>query len=405
MQEGKVPIISGKVSTINNKLLSIKDSDEETTTQLHDNIRYKEVKINELKGTTLERKISHKEIKAGNDICIYFKKEGNNQKIDVIKKFIVNKRKEPNIKIYPSLINDYIKNPEKIITEKSSHIRINFFLPEKKIDKKKYGEKIKKLIKALKSKKINFKVYPIPPCFYVNFEFFYYKKNGHPPAFKDENAIAYFESYNDEKSNKLTLKEYCKDCSFRAEKKCQGIFCFYDNDLLPVMEKIKYISKKIDNNKPIKVLDCGSGYNPSLLDFYQKKSSSFEKIYLLDPEKESLIASKEYIKNNDKFYFLNKEAEEMIFDKNYFDIILMRGSYHHIKDLDVVIRKINKFIKKDGVLLVSDTIYEETKSSHIRNHSLSEAKNTFEKFNFNITNSLSSKDGKIWFIKAITNKR
>ncbi len=341
------------------------------------------------------------------NVCLYFKNEKQERKVSTIKKFITykvngsnNEASEINrIEIYPDLIDSYISNPEKIIKE--GNFLLSFFLPLSTFNREMYGKKIEKLINILTSKGFTFKTERIPPCFYVEDKLIHSEYENYSPAFWDENFIVYLPNFTNEDSNdNCFLRDECKNCSFRENKKCKGIFYYYPGFVMG--EYIKgWINEKINKKGFINLLDCGCGFSPDFLDFYKKSISNLRKIYLLDPDKGSIKASERYIKNHDNFSFLNKSAEEMEFKQNYFDIITMNSSYHHIEDLNFVMKKIKKIIKDDGFFIVSDRKEEKDIGLHVRNHNLGEAINNFKNFGFNVVDSSSSKNKEIWIIKAL----
>jgi len=55
---------------------------------------------------------------------------------------------------------------------------------------------------------------------------------------------------------------------------------------------------------------------------------------------------------NDGIKFYNKKVEDIKFDENFFDVITLNHVLEHLADPIMVLKKINKFLKPEGVLIV-----------------------------------------------------
>ena len=106
------------------------------------------------------------------------------------------------------------------------------------------------------------------------------------------------------------------------------------------------------------------------------------------------------------FNFYNNSIENFEYKENYFDSILMIGSYNHIKDINIILTKIKNLLKKDGLLfiiennpyiLLTNTILTPT-YEHYRNHSINEAITTLQNNNFIIQEK--HHNNSFWFIQA-----
>jgi len=52
-------------------------------------------------------------------------------------------------------------------------------------------------------------------------------------------------------------------------------------------------------------------------------------------------------------HFYNLKAEEMSFPYNFFDIITLIETFHHLSNQNLVLEKIHKILKSDGILLIA----------------------------------------------------
>jgi len=95
--------------------------------------------------------------------------------------------------------------------------------------------------------------------------------------------------------------------------------------------------------KSAKILEigCGSGY---ILDYLKKKR--YQNV-------EGVDASKTWL----KFYTNIKKGTKIPNKKGAYDIILLLDVIEHVKEEKVLLRKIYRILKKDGVLLISAPAY------------------------------------------------
>jgi len=99
----------------------------------------------------------------------------------------------------------------------------------------------------------------------------------------------------------------------------------------------------------IKILDIGCATGNFLFKI-QKINSKIE-LYGVDFSPKMIGLAKNKFKNI-KFY--NLRAEEIDFPSNYFDIITIIETFHHLQDQDLVLEKIHKILKPEGILLICE---------------------------------------------------
>lgn len=103
-------------------------------------------------------------------------------------------------------------------------------------------------------------------------------------------------------------------------------------------KRYKLIYKFIKN--PKKVLDIGCS-NGVFLDLYQNSET-----WGVEPS-ESGYKIKDLRHKITHEYF-----EEADLPKNYFDLVIMNHTLEHVKNADLVLNKIRKILKKDGILFI-----------------------------------------------------
>ena len=323
--------------------------------------------------------------------------------------------------IYSNMIDFYLKNPDSFPRKNYlGNQSISFWLFPDDL-KRKTGRKIKKIIDGLIKKNINIFIYPLPLCLYGS----YYPKSirkyiipettSLPPAFLNEYGIKHVHTKEDIKyirNNKEIFKK-CFSCHLKKQEKCRGIYTLFGSSVCE--EKLKHWL--IDKTKSLvggNLLDCGCGINPSLLDFYREISLKNNKIYFLDPSGESLASLKQRVHYFSGNIFLVKGmAEKMNFKNNFFDVILLISTYSHLRNLKMALGNIRKSLKKEGLLLISDSIdhirmkhNEEEEFSlwnnHFRNHTFNQTTSTIKKCGFKIIDVFTekTKQASYWIIKT-----
>jgi ubiquinone/menaquinone biosynthesis C-methylase UbiE len=99
----------------------------------------------------------------------------------------------------------------------------------------------------------------------------------------------------------------------------------------------------------IKILDIGCATG-NFLSKIQKINSEIE-LYGVDFSPKMIVLAKNKFKNI-KFY--NLRAEEIDFPSDYFDIITIIETFHHLQNQNLVLEKIHKILKPEGILLICE---------------------------------------------------
>lgn len=143
-------------------------------------------------------------------------------------------------------------------------------------------------------------------------------------------------------------------------------------------------------NKPkARVLECGCGTGELLL-YLKEKSFSATGIDVSEKMLESVPPS---VKEN----VSKASTQELPYGDGVFDVVICKGSLHHVKDPEKGLLEIKRVLKKDGILIISEPcrdnllwrkialVYTRLKSSFDdghRNFSTTELNAFFEKTGF-----------------------
>lgn len=288
---------------------------------------------------------------------------------------------------------------------------------------KKSAEKISKIIKDLSQRGIDFRFYPLPPCFSRRLysknvkKYLLFAKSPIAPAFLwgEGFKLKHLHSAHDLemlKQNFLTLDSKCSFCKLKSREKCRGIYESRIGSYEYSNTRNKWLEEKVSLLKGGRLLDVGCGKDPPFLPLYKKISLRGAKIYLLDPSQSILMTLREVIpKSFHNFIFIQNTAEEMDFGNNFFDIILLTASYSHLQNLKQALLNVRRVMKKNGLLIISDGSKPEYLmnldgkvgyNEHFRNHNLTQAASVLKKYNFKIMDSLQEiiLDHTLWVIKA-----
>jgi ubiquinone/menaquinone biosynthesis C-methylase UbiE len=109
------------------------------------------------------------------------------------------------------------------------------------------------------------------------------------------------------------------------------------------------ISRHIENNKSISMLECGAG-TASVSRFFNKKYNL--KNVILDNSIEALKIGEYFIKNDNlEITSILSEIKNMPFDDSSFDIVYLGGVMEYLEDLDLCILEIKRVLKPGGLLI------------------------------------------------------
>jgi ubiquinone/menaquinone biosynthesis C-methylase UbiE len=98
-----------------------------------------------------------------------------------------------------------------------------------------------------------------------------------------------------------------------------------------------------------RVLDLGCGFGENCKTYENMGASE---VVGLDISEKMLAIAKDKF-SSDRIKYIHSSLEDMNFDENSFDVILSSLTFHYVKDLNELIRRLSKYITKDGILLFS----------------------------------------------------
>ena len=93
-------------------------------------------------------------------------------------------------------------------------------------------------------------------------------------------------------------------------------------------------------------LGCGTGRWSKIL------STKVKSITLLDPSHKALNIAKKNLEGKSNVTFINKKFDDVILEDQSFDFIFSLGVLHHMDNISLQLKKINKILKKDGLTLI-----------------------------------------------------
>lgn len=184
---------------------------------------------------------------------------------------------------------------------------------------------------------------------------------------------------------KLKQDQKCKKC--KNKNKCSRIFLPYNKEVFK--EYLNYLKNELSNLKG-RVLDIGCGDI-----YFRDRFSDLVKDKVIDYLG---IDSKKVM--NKKLNVIQGEFENYKFKDNSFNNILFLGSYNHVFDISLALDKIKKYLKKGGLLIISDnepyvilkakkeSSIEKKEFEHYRNASLKEVKKKLIALNFDVVKEI-----------------
>ncbi len=133
--------------------------------------------------------------------------------------------------------------------------------------------------------------------------------------------------------NIISYKKYHRDTDYiKNEDLFRNIF----------LKRFDLIRPHFAKTSRCKVLDIGCS-NGVFLDIYKEHGWQ---TFGVEPSASGLVAEKKGHKIT-KAYF-----EKSHFSENYFDLVIMNHTLEHVKDADLVLKKIYQILKKDGILYI-----------------------------------------------------
>ncbi|WP_077623872.1 class I SAM-dependent methyltransferase [Sediminibacillus massiliensis] len=139
-------------------------------------------------------------------------------------------------------------------------------------------------------------------------------------------------------------------------------FTYTGRDVDPFWENM-LLNNAMIKNKTILDLGCGGG-------IYTKALSQMgaKKVVGLDFSKEMLQTARRYCKDEHNTEFIFGDALATGLDSEQFDLILNRAVIHHMKDLSLLFKEMNRLLTPNGMAVVQDRTLEDCLLPGDKNH-------------------------------------
>lgn len=117
------------------------------------------------------------------------------------------------------------------------------------------------------------------------------------------------------------------------------------------MRKLGAFFNKLEN---IKILDVGTG-NGNFIKIIQSITDNYDEIVGIDNLDIAISTSRKNF-TDERIRFSLMDALSMEFEDNYFDVVCLSNSLHHLESVSVMIKEMERVLKPGGFLLVNEMI-------------------------------------------------
>ena len=115
------------------------------------------------------------------------------------------------------------------------------------------------------------------------------------------------------------------------------------------MRKLGAFFNKLDNPK---ILDVGTG-NGNFIKIIQSVTDKFDEIIGID-NLEIAISTSQKNFQDERINFIQMDAFDMSFEDDYFDVVCLSNSLHHLSDVNGMLKEMARVLKPGGTLLVNE---------------------------------------------------
>jgi len=127
---------------------------------------------------------------------------------------------------------------------------------------------------------------------------------------------------------------------------------------------IDFFFKYFNYHKNIKVLDFGCGDGKIVFEMRKKGYDFWGIKNYYDEDYETLLNKKQIEENLFVKYY--KPPDPFPFPNEYFDFIYSNQVFEHIKDINFVLKELNRVLKKDGIMVHNFPVKEYLIEGHFR---------------------------------------
>lgn len=121
---------------------------------------------------------------------------------------------------------------------------------------------------------------------------------------------------------------------------------------------LKKLLKLIPNKKKKSLIDIGGGFGRLATEY----TSLFKKCLLIEPSIKLIKQAEELSKDFPNLKVKKSFVEKINVDDKSFDVILMIRVVHHLKDLNIVLKEVDRILRPQGFLVL-----EFANKSHLKN--------------------------------------
>lgn len=117
------------------------------------------------------------------------------------------------------------------------------------------------------------------------------------------------------------------------------------------MEKL---ARLLNEQKAMKILDVGTGTG-NFVSLITSCYDDFTELIGIDTIEGAIKVANENFQD-DRISFAVMDGNQMIFDENTFDVVCLSNSLHHVKDIKRLFKEMERVLKPNGVIIVSEMI-------------------------------------------------
>ena len=146
------------------------------------------------------------------------------------------------------------------------------------------------------------------------------------------------------------------------------------------MEKLKRLLNSFESPR---ILDVGTGTG-AFIGMIKQMYDGYEQIVGIDLLERAITAAKENFKEDNRIEFKVMDINEMEYDENYFDIVILSNTLHHLSDVKKTIEQMEKYVKNGGIILINEMVSNDLNKAQLSHkyvhHLAAEVDRTFGDF-------------------------
>ncbi len=120
---------------------------------------------------------------------------------------------------------------------------------------------------------------------------------------------------------------------------------------------MKKLERLLRENRTRKILDIGTGVG-NFIFLLTQVVKDYDQIIGLDTSKRSIEIATSYFTDQPKIKFMEKNGEHTDFPDDYFDLVCLSNSLHHLGEPQTIFMEMERVLKPNGIILVHEMISE-----------------------------------------------